>query len=320
MNGALRQVLYTTPHEDPLQTVAVVDQAPPTCPDDGVVVAVKARPINPADLLMLEGRHVYRPALPAQIGIEGAGFVVEVGARSRLALGTLVAIPSGGTWRDRMALRDDDVLALPAHVDVAQASMLCVNPFTALGMLEGVAPGSTVLVNAASSAIAGLVLAVARRRGVHTVAVVRTLRAAPPAADVVLVDGDDLAARVRERAPSPVTLALDAVAGDASGRMFDSVADGGALVVYGLLGSDRVALPAAGVVFRDVAVRGFSRLRGFRAMTAARRAAITAELVQMLADGTLVTPVEGTYALDDVRAALAHHQRPGRAGKVLLTS
>jgi NADPH:quinone reductase-like Zn-dependent oxidoreductase len=40
----------------------------------------------------------------------------------------------------------------------------------------------------------------------------------------------------------------------------------------------------------------------------------------MLADGTLVTPVEGTYALDDVRAALAHHQRPGRAGKVLLVS
>jgi NADPH:quinone reductase-like Zn-dependent oxidoreductase len=320
MNRPLRQVLYTTPHEDPLQTLAVVDQAPPACPDDGVVVAVKARPINPADMLMLEGRHVYRPTLPSPIGIEGAGVVVEVGARSQIAEGTRVAIPSGGTWRDRMALRDDEVLTLPAHVDLAQAAMLCVNPFTALGMLEGVAPGATVIVNAATSAIAGLVLAVARRRGVHTIAVVRSLRAPAPAADVVLVDGDDLAARVRGHAPSPVMLALDAVAGDASARMFDCVTDGGALVVYGLLGSDRVTLPAAGVVFRDVSVRGFSRLRGFRAMTPERRAAITAELVQMLADGTLVTPVEATYALDDVRSALAHHLRPGRAGKILLVS
>lgn len=35
--------------------------------------------------------------------------------------------------------------------------------------------------------------------------------------------------------------ALDAVAGEASGRLFEAVAEGGELVVYGLLGSDRVA-------------------------------------------------------------------------------
>jgi NADPH:quinone reductase-like Zn-dependent oxidoreductase len=125
---------------------------------------------------------------------------------------------------------------------------------------------------------------------------------------------------VRAVAPSPVILALDAVAGAASGRMFDAVADGGALVVYGLLGADRVELPAAGMVFRDVSVRGFSRLRGFRAMSAERRAAITAELVQMLAEGTLTTAVEAEYPLAEVRAALTHHQRPGRRGKILLLS
>jgi NADPH:quinone reductase-like Zn-dependent oxidoreductase len=45
--------------------------------------------------------------------------------------------------------------------------------------------------------------------------------------------------------------------------LYDCVADGGDLVVYGLLASDRVQLPAARLVFRDVTVRGFSRLRIF---------------------------------------------------------
>jgi trans-2-enoyl-CoA reductase len=324
MSARRIQVLCTTTHDDAARAVEVSEQPDPVCPDDGVVVAVKSRPINPADLLLLQGRHVFTPVYPSHVGIEGAGTVVEAGPRSRLAVGTKVAIPSGGTWRDRMALADDGVLALPPHVDLVQASMLCVNPFTVMGMLEGAIPGSTILINAATSAIARLLLAVAKRRGHAVVAVVRdpraceSLRAA--GADAVLVDGDDLAARVRAEAPGPVMLALDAVAGSASGRLFDAVADGGALTVYGLLSSDKVELPAAGVVFRDVHVRGFSRLRVFRAMPAERRDAIAAELLQLLADGLLETEVEATYPLEDVRAALTHHQSPGRKGKILLVS
>jgi NADPH:quinone reductase-like Zn-dependent oxidoreductase len=117
-----------------------------------------------------------------------------------------------------------------------------------------------------------------------------------------------------------VALALDAVAGAASGRMFDAVADGGTLIVYGLLASDTVELPAAGVVFRDVSIRGFSRLRAYAAMTPARRQEITAELLGLLDAGLLAAEIEGRYPLEEVGAALAHHQRPGRTGKILLLS
>jgi NADPH:quinone reductase-like Zn-dependent oxidoreductase len=320
----LREVLCVQPGPNTPSSVVVSEQAPPACPDDGVVVAIRARPINPADLLLLNGRHVFTPVLPAHVGIEGAGVVVEAGPRSRLRVGTHVAIPAGGTWRDQLALRDDAVLEIPAHVDLEQAAMLCVNPFTVMGMLEGIAPRSTILVNAATSAIARLVLAVAKRRGLRAVGVVRdekafdAVRAA--GAEHVLVDGPDLAARVRAEAPGPVMLALDAVAGTASGRMFDAVADGGALTIYGLLSSDRVDLPASGVVFRDVQVRGFSRLRIFAAMTRERRAAITTELLQLLADRLLEAELEARYPLDAVRDALVHQERPDRRGKILLVS
>ena len=320
----MKQVFCVGIDEDASRAVRVDDVADPVCPDDGVVVAVKARPINPADLLLMHGRHVYAPPLPAPVGIEGAGVVTAVGARSKLTVGTVVAIPSGGTWREQMALRDDGVLPLPGDVDLEQAAMLCVNPFTVMGMLEGVAAGATVVCNAGTSAVSRLVLSVCRRRGIHAVAVVRDDRADGElralGATAVLVDGDDLAARVARVAPSPVVRALDAVAGSASGRLYDCVADGGDLVVYGLLSSDHVQLPAARLVFRDVTVRGFSRLRIFAAMPPERRRAITAELVALLADGTLHADVEARYALDDIAAALTHHVRSGRRGKILLVS
>jgi NADPH:quinone reductase-like Zn-dependent oxidoreductase len=318
------EVLCVAPGDDVAAAVAVQAQSAPACPEAGIVVAVRARPINPADLLLLNGRHVFRPTLPAHVGIEGAGVIVEVGARSRHAIGTKVAIPSGGTWRDRMAIQDDGVLVLPGDVDLEQAAMLCVNPFTVIGMLEGVVAGSTILVNAATSALSRVVMAVARRRSLRVVGVVRDARASDAVraagSEVVLVDGPDLADRVRAAAPGPVVLGLDAVAGAASGRMFDAMSEGGTLIVYGLLSSNTVELPAAGVVFRDVHVRGFSRLRAYAAMSQARREEITAEILALLAEGLLESAIEARYPLHEVKAALAHQQRPGRMGKILLVS
>jgi NADPH:quinone reductase-like Zn-dependent oxidoreductase len=320
----MRRVLYTRVHPDPAMTVEVRDVPDPACPPAGVVVRVLARPINPADLLLLTGRHVFTPELPAPVGIEGAGRVLEAGPASRLRPGDLVAIPSGGTWVERMALADDAVLPLPPGVDVEQAAMLCVNPFTAVGLLEGVPAGATVALNAGGSAVGRLVLSLARRRGLRAVAVVRDLGAAAElqaiGASAVVEDGDDLGTRLKAAAGAPIVRALDAVAGPASGRLFHAVADGGELVVYGLIASDRVDLPAADLVFRPVSVRGYSRLRGYAAMSPERRAEIGAELVAWIGSGGAASPVEARYALDDAAAAVAHHERPGRRGKVLLLS
>lgn len=320
----MKQVVYTRAASDPARALDVIDAEAPACPEAGVVVAVRARPINPADLLLLTGRHVYTPEPGTVVGIEGAGEVVEAGARSRHRVGARVAIPAGGTWRERMALDDDGVLPVPDSLDLEQAAMLSVNPFTAAGLLEGVAPGTTVVLDAATSAVSRLVFALARRRGIATVGVARSPDAEAEVlargADAFVVDGPDVAARVRAVARSPVLRALDAVAGEASGRLLDALDEGGALVVYGLLASDVVTLPATRVVFRDVTVRGYSRLRALRALGAARRAEVVTELVDLVRDGALRSEVEARYGLDAVREALAHDARPTRRGKVLLVS
>ena len=320
----MKQVVCTHAAADPVETVAFVEGPEPVCAPSGVIVAVQARPINPADLLLLQGRHVFTPEYPALVGIEGAGRVVEAGASSRLRVGDLVAIPFGGTWRERMALSDDDLLPLPGSFDLEQAAMLSVNPVTAAGLLEGVPRGACIALNAATSAVSSLVLALCRARGIAALAVVRDAAASEAlrarGAHAVVVDGPGLRAELRGAAPGPILRALDAVAGDASGRLLEALDEGGELVVYGLLADDRVRLPATQVVFRDVTIRGYSRLRALKALSPARRAELTAELVALVASGELASMVEARYPLERVRDALAHHERPGRRGKILLLS
>lgn len=64
----------------PPEVCACVDAPELGAPGPGeVLVSVEACPINPVDLLTIEGRYASRPSTPAPIGSEGAGHVLAVG-------------------------------------------------------------------------------------------------------------------------------------------------------------------------------------------------------------------------------------------------
>lgn len=316
--------VFCTAFGEPAEVVAVRSiELPPPGPGE-VTIEIAAAPINPADLLLLSGRHLIKPSLPAVVGIEGAGVVAALGPGAEgLAVGQKVALPFGGTWSEKVVMRASDVVALPDGVDLVQASMLSVNPVTAAGLLADLRPGEWLLQNAANSAVGKLVIRLARRRGIRTVNVVRRAELVAEltalGADAVLVGEDDLAARVSAATGgAPVRRALDAIAGVSAGNLYSCVGEGGSLVCYGLLSGDRVILPAAQVVFRDVTVTGYSRLRSLRKLPREQVRALYAELAQMLFAGEITSEVEATYPLERAAEAVAHAVREGRSGKIVL--
>lgn len=321
----MKRVVCTHVGDTPAESVALVEVDPPAVGAAEVLVRVLARPINPADELLLTGRHVFQPTYPAPVGIEGVGVVVEAGPAATVGVGTRVALPYGGTWAEFVSLPADVVVPVADEIPLEQAAMLCVNPMTAAGLLEGLASGDWIALNAAHSAIGRMIIELAVRRGLNVIAAVRRPEAAAAllrmGARAVLPDDDALPTAVRAVAGlTGVRRGLDAVAGEGTGRLYRCVGDGGDLIVYGLLSDDRAILPAAEIVFRDVTVRGYSRLRGYAALTPARRSAIGAEVVAAMVKGELLSPVEARYPLEAVADALRHHGRPGRQGKILLVS
>src|SRR5437762_12683187 len=93
--------VYST-HGNPADVLRIESQPWPTPGADEVVVEMQAAPINPADINAIEGKYPGRREVPAVPGFEGAGVVVEVGAKvSTIVKGALVILPHNiGTWRE----------------------------------------------------------------------------------------------------------------------------------------------------------------------------------------------------------------------------
>ena len=89
------------------------------------------------------------------------------------------------------------------------------------------------------------------------------------------------------------------------------------MVSYGSMsGADLVISRAA--IGSGVSLKGFMLGDGLAKRTREQVRALYADLAAKLRDGILKAPVDATYPIDDIKAALAHAQRGHRNGKVLV--
>jgi NADPH:quinone reductase-like Zn-dependent oxidoreductase len=294
---------------------------------DDIVFDVLAFPINPADISFCRGNYRLRPPLPATPGAECVGRVSAVGASvTQLKPGDLVINMQRENWAQRRRVRSGDAIPIPPGLDLAQAAMLRINPPTALLLLEdhvALKPGGWVIQNVANSAVGRHLIVLAKIRGVRTVNVVRRDDVAGElrdlGADIVLRDGPDLAERARDAVGgAPIRLAIDAVSGDATKRLGDCVADGGVVVSYGSMTGQDPTMSRAAVNMRGVNLTGFNLGRGLAKRTPAQVRTIYADLAAKLRDGALQAPIDASYPIEEIKAALIRAQQGGRNGKILV--
>ena len=292
-----------------------------------VNIKVEAGPINPAELLLIEGKYASRPPLPARLGIEGVGTITAVGEGvNELALGDRVMSLGRTNWAEEIQVSSGAVVKVPKDADVQQLSMLKVNPATAMFMLEryvNLKPGDWVIQNAANSAVGRYIIQLAKTKGVKTLNVVRRTELIEElrkiGADVVLLDGDDLAKRVRsEVGDANIPLAIDAVAGEGTLRLGGALSEGGTVVNYGLLSGKPCQLTPELVVFQGITLTGFWLAKLLGTMKPEELQKLYVELASQITNGNLYTPVESAYRLDQLSDALKHAYQTERNGKVLL--
>lgn len=305
----------------------VVTKQAPAAPGPGeVTVDMLVLTINPADILMLEGRYGVRPPAPFIPGSEGVGRISAVGADVTLRVGDIVMPMPGNAWIEQITLPARQVVALPASVDLDQAAMLKANPATALVMLEDIVPmqaGDWIILNAANSAVGQNLVKVGRALGLRVACVVRREDAVQGlrdlGADVVLVD-DGTGAPPALPDAGKARLALDAIGGVATERLASAVMDGGTVVNYGLLSGESPRLSAHDLVFRGLTLRGFWLASWFGRAGSARIGEVYGRLVAWLGEGKIGAKVDARYPISGAAEAIAHAAREGREGKVLLTT
>ncbi|MHA7984791.1 zinc-binding dehydrogenase [Rathayibacter sp. CAU 1779] len=313
---------------DPAEVLDVEQQPLPEPGPRELRLRVVLSPIHNHDLWTIKGTYGYKPELPARAGTEAVGIVDAIGSEIQgLEVGQRVA--TGGTfgsWAEYVIAKPGAVVPVPEGIPDEVAAQLIAMPFSAVSLVDflEVGPGDVIVQNTANGVVGRLVAQIAASRGIRVIGVVRREEdvaelAAYGIPDVVATASDDWRDRVLELAGDrPISAAVDSVGGSASGDLLHLLGEGGTLVSFGAMASDRMELSSGDVIFKQTTVKGFWGSKVSAAMPADTRRALFGELFRLIRSGQLRLPVEGTFALSDVRAAVGAATRPGRVGKVLL--
>jgi NADPH2:quinone reductase len=314
---------------NPAEVLRVEDVPQPEPGANQVLVRLRARSINPSDLLTVRGFYGSLPKLPATPGLEGMGGVAAVGDEVKnLRIGQRV-IPLGvpGTWQEYILAASTQLIPVPDGVSDQTAAQFLVNPLTAWIMtIEELAlkPGEWLLQTAAGSTLGRVVLQIARLRGFKTINVVRRREQVAElrtlgADEVICTADEDIVERVKEiTGKAGLTKAIDAVGGKTGSAVFQALGRGGVMLVYGLLSMEPMPVDGGRMIFNTATIRGFWLSEWLRTAVPEQQQGVTAGMLRLMATNEIVPPVEAEYPLSEVLAAVEHAERPGRSGKVLL--
>ncbi|HQT38650.1 MAG TPA: quinone oxidoreductase [Acidocella sp.] len=256
---------------------------------------------------------LYKTALPATPGLEGAGVVLAVGAEVKdLEVGDRVAYQGGplGAYATERVIPADRLVKLPDSIDFNTGAAMMLQGMTAEYLLLRtfkVQKGQTILVHAAAGGVGLILCQWAKHIGANVIGVVSTPDKAELAkahgAHHVIIGHATLAAdvkRITEGAMVPVV--YDAVGKDTFMASIDCLAPLGMMVTYGSASGpvppvDTAMLAAKGSLFLT---------RPTLATYTASRADIVksaAALFDVVASGAVKIRVNQTFPLAEAAAA-----------------
>ena len=312
--------------------VEVGDAPKPVPGSSQVLVRVRAAALNRADLIMASGRMHGSAGGPGTVlGLEFAGEVAAVGKDVEgIKPGDRVMCSGNGGWAE-FALADwGRVAKIPANnMSYEQAATLPValqtmhNAVVTAGRLKG---GETVLIQGASSGVGLMGLQIAKLKGARLVMGTSTnakRRARLPdfGADLAIdtTEATWADAVLQATDGKGVDLIVDQVSASVANENLRAAAVLGRIVNVGRLGGFKgefdfdlhamKRIDYIGVTFRTRSVAEVREIN--RAMRA--------DLWDAVVSGTLRLPIDRTFPLEEVAAALAHMRANAHFGKIVLT-
>ena len=317
------KAIHLTAYGNPAENLKLVEVSEPNAPSTGeALVRMEYAPIAYSDLLLAEGIYLLHPKLPSVIGGEGTGIVEAIGPGvTGVKVGDRVTIPFGTfTWAEKVIAPAQGLFVVPVSIDAKTASMLNINPTTAVLLLNEfvkLKPKDWIIINAANSQIARCIIAIAKSRDLKIAGIVRRAEIVPEieklGVDFVGVESPDLPKQIQVATGGmPISLGLDAVGGPATATMASVLSPGAHLVIYAWLSRVPIHVSQGDLIVKRLNIHGFWIY--YEEFLPKMRAALT-EATKVVASGKLLLPVSATYKPSQIKEAIEHSQR---GGKVLL--
>ena len=259
---------------DPNKVLQLLKSPLPKLSNGEILIKMLQAPVNPSDINMIEGTYFLKPELPAVVGNEGVGEVIEVGENvTSLNLGDWV-IPGDagfGTWRTYAVGKAEFFKKVPNDLPVLSAATIAVNPCTAYRMLKdfvALQPGDTIIQNSANSAVGQSVIQIAKAWNIDSINIVRnrenidTLVTELKSLGATHVFTEEFfsSAAMKEfmkTLKKPPLLALNGVGGKSATELLRSLGHKGVMVTYGGMSRKPVTVPTGVFIFKEITAVGY---------------------------------------------------------------
>lgn len=221
------------------EVLKVEERPDPKVGPGQVKITVAAAGVNFADTMARAGLYEDAPPLPAIVGYEVAGTVLDIGEGvdsqlvrpgSRVMAGTRF-----GGYAEHVVVPAADVIALPEHLSFEQGAAIPVNYATAWAGLLGfgsLQKGERVLLQAAAGGVGIAATQIAKHVGAEVWGT-----ASPSKHDAIRAQGVDHPLDYTrdgwERDLPPLDLVMDAIGGESFSRSYRLLRPGGRLIAFG---------------------------------------------------------------------------------------
>ncbi len=290
---------------------------------DEVLIKTAAAGINFADTMLRQNKYLFTPDLPFTLGFEVAGTIEASGENvQNLKTGQRVlATMRGGGYAEYAVADWRTVVPIPEGLGFGKATALLVQGLTAIGLLQDLKSGQTILIHAAAGGVGSLLVQLAKFKGGRVLGTASTTEKLEKITGL----GADVGINYSETDWTDEVLAatdgkgadliIEMVGGEIGKQNLKCLATGGTMTVYGAASGEDFQISALSLLGRMQTVKGYN----LNLETRENMAAFTTELMTHVAANRLEVIVN-EFPLE--QAQEAHQALEGRKtmGKVVLTA
>ncbi|MEI8057473.1 MAG: NAD(P)H-quinone oxidoreductase [Actinomycetes bacterium] len=307
-------------------------QVPDPVPAAGeVLIKVAASAVNRADLLQRQGFYPPPAGAPPYPGLECSGTIIALGASvTDWSIGDqCCALLSGGGYAEQVAIPANQVMPIPAGVDLISAAGLpevACTVWSNIVLSARLHDGETLLIHGGASGIGTFAIQAAKALGARVAVTAGSERKLDACrelgADITINYRDaDFVAAVRAATDGQgADVILDNMGGSYLARNVEALALGGRLVVIGMQGGVRAELDLGQLMASRASVTATSLRARPNSEKAAICAAVVADVWPLIAAGQIKPIVDRVLPMP--QAAEAHRlvAASEHIGKVLLAT
>jgi putative PIG3 family NAD(P)H quinone oxidoreductase len=323
----MKAVVVEKPGDENALKIAEVPE--PSIKPEEILIRVRAAGVNRADILQRQGFYPPPPGASEIIGMEVAGQVVAVGDSVKgwkVGDRAMALIPGGG-YAEKAAAHYSSAMNITAALSFEEAAGIpevFLTVFLNFFMLAGIKRGETALIHGGGSGIGTASILLLKEAGVRVIVTAGSDEKCEQCRKL----GADVAINYKRGPFAPevktategrgVDAILDSIGGAYLAGNIESLAQGGRLVLIGLMQGTRAELDLAAVLMRHLKIFGSTlRNRSF-----AEKAQIVAAFLERfgaaLEAGKLRPPIYKVVPAADAPTAHRMMQSSEHFGKIIL--